>query len=164
MQGRPCSTLMSNQIHTQTHTHCLQVFRCVIETVLTMLQTFNGTISWLYVIIMSWLYVSMYNFQSESTLYSCLNIKELLAWNRHHIWSLSDSNRIRTHNHLVRKWILNHLAKLAKLLSSFWVLICIVHLIVCYCHVIYKFQIESTLCSCLNVKELLAQTRCHTWS
>ena len=33
----------------------------------------------------------------------CLNVKELLAWSRQHIWSLSDRNRIRTHNHLVRK-------------------------------------------------------------
>ena len=47
----------------------------------------------------------------------CLNVNELLARNRHDIWSLIDSNRIRTHNHLVRKWTLNHLAKLAKWLS-----------------------------------------------
>ena len=33
----------------------------------------------------------------------CLNVKELLARSRHHIWSLSDSNVIRTHNHLVHK-------------------------------------------------------------
>ena len=34
-----------------------------------------------------------YAFQSESIFYnSCLTIKELLAWNRHNIWSLSDSN------------------------------------------------------------------------
>ena len=39
--------------------------------------------------------------QNEPTLYSCLNVKELLARNRPHIWSLSD--RIRTHNQLVRK-------------------------------------------------------------
>ena len=29
-------------------------------------------------------------FQSESTLYSCLNVKELLAWNWYKIWNLSD--------------------------------------------------------------------------
>ena len=52
-----------------------------------------------------------YAFQSESTLYSCLNVKELLAQNRHGIWCLSDSNGIRTHNHLVCKQTLNHLAK-----------------------------------------------------
>ena len=41
-----------------------------------------------------------YAFQSESTLYSCLNVKELLARNRRDIWSLSDSSGIWTHNHL----------------------------------------------------------------
>ena len=54
----------------------------------------------------------MYTFQSESTLYSCLNVKELLARNRRDIWSLSDCNWTQTHDHLVHKWTLNHLAKL----------------------------------------------------
>ena len=58
-----------------------------------------------------------YAFQSESTLYSCLNVKELLARSRREIWSLSDCNWTRTHNHLVHKRTLNHLAKLAKWLS-----------------------------------------------
>ena len=44
-----------------------------------------------------------YAFQIESTLYSCLNVKELFALNKHDICGLSDSNGIRTHNHLVRK-------------------------------------------------------------
>ena len=50
-----------------------------------------------------------------------LNVKELLARSRRHIWSLSDSNVIQTHKHLVCKRTLNHLAKLAKWLSSFHV-------------------------------------------
>ena len=58
-----------------------------------------------------------YAFQNESTLYSCLNVKELLARSRREIWSLSDCNWTRTQNHLVRKRTLNHLAKLAKWLS-----------------------------------------------
>ena len=33
----------------------------------------------------------------------CLNVKELLTRSRHHIWSLSDSNDIQTHNHIVHK-------------------------------------------------------------
>ena len=33
-------------------------------------------------------------------------------------------------------------------------------LTVCSCHVTYAFQSESTLYSCLNVKELLASSRC----
>ena len=46
---------------------------------------------------------------NESTLYRCLNVKELLARSRHQIWSLSDCHWTRTHNHLVHKWKLNHL-------------------------------------------------------
>ena len=42
-------------------------------------------------------------FQSEYTLYSCLNVKESLVQNRRDIWTLSDSNGTRTHNYLVRK-------------------------------------------------------------
>ena len=38
----------------------------------------------------------------------CLNGKELLSPNRWNIWSLSDCNGTRTHNHLVRKWTFNH--------------------------------------------------------
>ena len=42
----------------------------------------------------------------------CLNVKEILTWSRRHIWSLCDSNGIRTHNQLVRKGTLNRLSKL----------------------------------------------------
>ena len=47
-----------------------------------------------------------YVFQSESTLYSCLNVKKLLArskqaWYLKFKWLQQD----RTHNHLVRVWI-----------------------------------------------------------
>ena len=37
-------------------------------------------------------------FQSGSRLYNCLNVKELLAWNRHKILSLIDCNGIQTDN------------------------------------------------------------------
>ena len=50
---------------------------------------------WLYVIIMS---RTSFRVNSHSIIY--LNVKELLTWSRHHIWSLSDSNAIRTHNHI----------------------------------------------------------------
>ena len=72
-------------------------------------------------------YTVKYTFQSQSTLYSCLNVTELLSLNRCDFWSLIDSSEIRTHNHLARKWTLNRLAKLAKWLSCI-VLICTVHL------------------------------------
>ena len=60
-----------------------------------------------------WLYVTIMSRTSfRVNLHSkvCLNVEELLAGNRRHIWSFSDSNEIRTHNHLVRKRTLNHLA------------------------------------------------------
>ena len=55
-----------------------------------------------------------YTFQSEFTLYRCLNVKKLLARSRHKIWSLSECNWTWTQNHLVHKWTLNHLAKLVE--------------------------------------------------
>ena len=42
-----------------------------------------------------------YPFQSETTLYSCRNVKELLAQSRREIWSLSDYNWTRTQSQLV---------------------------------------------------------------
>ena len=41
-------------------------------------------------------YHATYVLQSESTLYSCLNVEELLVWSRSEIWSLSDCNWIQT--------------------------------------------------------------------
>ena len=55
-----------------------------------------------------------YAFQSESTLYSCLNVKELLARSRCKIGSLSDCNWTRTHNHLFHKQTLNSTAEFLK--------------------------------------------------
>ena len=46
---------------------------------------------------------------------SCLNLQELHARYKRDIWSLSDFNGIRTHNHLVCKQTLHHLAKLSSL-------------------------------------------------
>ena len=67
---------------------------------------------WLYVIIMS-----CTSFRENPHSIVCLNVKELLARSWRNIWSLSDSNVISTHNHLVCKQTLNHLAKLVKWLS-----------------------------------------------
>ena len=60
-----------------------------------------------------------YPIQSESILYTYLIVKERLARNRLDIWSLSDYNETRFHNHLVCKRTLSHLAKLTKWLR--WV-------------------------------------------
>ena len=65
-------------------------------------------------------YHAMHMFGSNSTLYSCLNVKELLARSRCNIWNLSDCNRTWSHNHLVCKLTLNHLAKLALVKLAMW--------------------------------------------
>ena len=71
----------------------------------------------LYVIIMS-----RTSFRVNLHSVVCLNVKEFLAWRRHHIWSLSYNSGIRTHNHLVGKWTLNYLAKLASLVKWFTII------------------------------------------
>ena len=55
---------------------------------------------------------------SESTVWGCLNVKELLARNRCDIWRLSDFNGTRTHNHLVRKRTINHLVVNSLIVNS----------------------------------------------
>ena len=72
-------------------------------------QTFWNKSKLLYVIIMSGT-----NFRVSPHSIVWLNVKELFARSRGHIWCLSESNVIRTHNHLVCKRTLNHIAKLAK--------------------------------------------------
>ena len=62
-----------------------------------------------------------YVFQSKSILYGCLNVKKVLAQNRRDIWSLGDSDGIRTHNHLVRRQTLNHLLSARLRTKWLWV-------------------------------------------
>ena len=80
----------------------------------------------------------------------CLNVKEILAWSWCHIGSLSDSNVIRTHNHLVRKQRFNQLAKLANDWAVLWVLICTVHLAACHYHATYECQSKFKLYNLLE--------------
>ena len=69
---------------------------------------------WLYNIIMS-----LTSFRVNLHSIVCLKAKESLARSRFHILSFSESNGIWSHNHLVRKQTLNHLAKLTKWLKFF---------------------------------------------
>ena len=48
--------------------------------------------------------------------------------------------------------------------AVFWVLICTVELTVCSFHVTYAFQSESAHYNCLNVKDILGQSRRVMWS
>ena len=70
---------------------------------------FRNNALWLYVIIMS---RTIFRVNLHSIV--CLNVKQLLAQSGRHIWSLSHSNEIRTHNHLVHKQALDSLAKMVE--------------------------------------------------
>ena len=151
----------SNDIRTHNHLVCKQTLNhlaklvkwlsCVVSTYLY--GAFECMLLSCHVQVSEWIHTIV-----------CLNVKELLAWSRGYIWSLSDSNEIWTHNHLVRKWTLNQLAKLVKDWAVLWVLICIVHLSVCYYHVMYECQSESILYSLPECQEALYSNMCHIWS
>ena len=87
----------------------------IFDSYLSLTLSFNTI--WLYVII-----VSSMSFRLNPHSVVCLNAKELLARSRRHIWNLSDSDVIRTHNHLVRKQTLNHLDKMTYMVECLWCL------------------------------------------
>ena len=82
--------------------------------------------------------------------------QELLARKKRDIWSLSDSNVSRTHNHLICKRTLNHLAKITKWLS--WVVSAYLYgafdLIFLSCHVRVS-EWMYTICSSMSRTSLL---------
>ena len=60
-------------------------------------------------------YHLMWLFNSESTLYFCLNVKDILAQKKKRdIWNLSERNGTRTQNQLFHQETLNHYAKVTK--------------------------------------------------
>ena len=101
----------SNQQALSTETNT-QPFRQNGKIIELCYEYFSVRGTWLYVIIMS-----RTSFRVNPHYIVCLNVMEVLAESRRHIWSLRDFNNFRTHNHLVRKRTLDHLSKLAKWLS-----------------------------------------------
>ena len=92
----------------------------------------------------------------------CLNVKALLSQSRRHIWSLTDSNRIRTHDHLVRKRTINHLAKVVELCHEYLSVRCIWLYVIIMSRTSFRVKLHSIVC--LNIKELFARSRRHIWS
>ena len=77
---------------------------------------------------------------------------------------LRNSNVIWTHNHLVRKWIINHLVKLAKWLS-YAVSSCLYGAFDCVIIMSYtSFRVKLYSIVCLNVKEPHVWRRPQIWS
>ena len=102
-------------------------------------------------------YLVTYAFQSESCLNIWLNVKKLLGRSRRKIWTLNDWKCTQSYHHLVRKRILNQLARLTKSSSCVVRFISTMNLTVCYYHVTHAFESEYTLYSSLIVKDLLAR-------
>ena len=93
-------------------------------------------------------YLQLYVIILSLTSFTLYSLPECQGTQRRRlIWSLSDSNRIWTHNHLVCKRTLNHLTKLAKLLSCVvsTYLYGVFDCMLLSCH--YEFQSESRLYS-----------------
>ena len=88
-----------------------------------------------------------YALQSESILYTCINVKEPISGNRCVILSLSDKNEIWNSIHLVRKWTLNHLDRLDKYWAVLYgtFLYCVFDCMLLSCHVSVSEWI-CTLC------------------
>ena len=92
-----------------------------------LLQTSKATPAHSFFLMKAWITISKivcshhvtYTFQSESTVYICLDVKEHLARSRCEIWSLSDCNWTWSHSHLVHKLTLNHLPKWLMIECSF---------------------------------------------
>ena len=97
-----------------------------------------------------------YAFQSETTLYSCLNVKELFAQSKCEIWSLSECNWTRNQNHLVCKQTLNHLAIwLSVCLGTKWFWVRVQLQLQTKFHLVYKQTLNHLakwLSACLRTK------------
>ena len=95
--GRENEIFKLRQFSWTSHVSSLScLFKCPMEPA-------SATVSSHIIMVTACSYHVTYAFQSESTLCSYLNVKELLARNRHEIWRLSDCNRTWTHNHLFCK-------------------------------------------------------------
>ena len=79
-----------------------------------------------------------------------LNVKELLAWRKLHVWNLSDRNEIPTDNHLVRKPRLKYL-----FVWCIWLYLIIMSRA--------GFRVNWHFMVCLSVKDLLDWSRRHIW-
>ena len=87
----------------------------------------------------------------------CLNVKELLAQSRYHIWSLSDSNVIRIQNYLVRKRTLkpfSQTGQMIELCCEYLSVSCIWLFAIIMSRIIIRVNPHSIVY--LNVKEILA--------
>ena len=97
------SISLSNCNETPTHTHVIR--KRTLNHLAKLAKWLSCVMSTVHLIVCSY-YVTY-----ESTVYSYLNAKELFAQNRRDIWSLSNCNETRSHNHLVCKHLFRLVTK-----------------------------------------------------
>ena len=91
-------------------------------------------------------YHVIYELLIELTLCTFQNAKELLAQIRDHIWSLSDSNGIQIHNHLIRKRTINHYWVITTALSCEYLSVyCIWLYVIVLSRTIFRVNLHSIL-------------------
>ena len=105
-------------------------------------------------------------FQSESTLYSCLNVKELLAQSRGKTWTLNDCNWTGNQNHLAHKQTLertlSQTGQMIELCCENLSARCIWQYLIIMSRT--SFRVNPHSIAFLNVKGLLAWSRRHILS
>ena len=94
-------------------------------------------------------YHVMYVFQSDYTLYSCLNVKALHAQNRRHIWSLRDCNGIRfTRKHvrdMIRTYSQKHFLSFSKGFQLSKIVLDLRPYMWTKTYIFYKFFVKATI-------------------
>ena len=75
-----------------------QPFRPIGQMIELRSMYLSGRYIWLYLFI-----TSRTTFRVNPHAIVCLNVKEILAWSKSHIWGLSEGNEFGTHNHLGHK-------------------------------------------------------------
>ena len=101
-----------------------------------------------------------YTYKNGSIFYSCSNVKKLLAENRREVSSLSDSNEIRNHSHLVRKTSIRPFSETGQILPVWlngWMLIyklsgCGFESRCCHLRKFYSFESTKDIFALLKTK------------
>ena len=106
-------------------------------------------------------YHDRYAFQSESTLFSCVDVKELLAWRRCEIWSLRDCNETQTHNQ-TNTQLFSQTGQMIELCYEYLSLWCIWLYVLILSRM--RFRVNSHSIVAWFSRNSLLENRCRIWS
>ena len=116
----------------------------------------------------TWLYITMVSLTSSRVNLHpifCLNVNKVPARSRCHIWSLGDSDMIRTLNHLVRLTStqpFSQTGQMIKLFCEYVSVRCIWLKVIIMSRMSFRVNLQSV--ANLNVKEFIDRSRKEIWS